>query len=615
MNPAAIGAVLVGGPGTPTGPSKQEKTSTLVSPSLNLTLPWCLPPINVTNSASPGSGLPDLPDSLPNETGPCVPLPVTCRPPLDGTSHPATSAPSLNPTRSSSKSTTTIKPKPPSSPVQCSTSTPVWLPSLTSSPVGSGVLASPISPSPVRPVLPSKARTTASIRLPPITTTPPTRGLASTPSSGSPGINQSTHTTITSTITETPGSTFATPVSITETTDGRVTITAPPFITTAGLSTLPDGSVVSVTHVIANPLDVSTGHSLFRNHPAVIAVFLASGIAIASMAALAFYCCRRQRRRSQHRESRFPPEISLPQPQSPFADSAAVDTMREHAIPNIRWNRSMLSRDHTDQTQNLISVPLNRSEDSLPASRGVVDLPLPSFHAQRSTSRSSHRIPVPYTGVGAHGNNSRVADRQVPGPSSEYRQVQVVQDTPSLTAPPRLPTRSPLRLLSARYGPRPQENSRASSPSVYPPSLHLLEAEADSPYMKEIVASVPPPPPKGEPVGWLARRLSSGSISGKEQNRVQASGNSPGTLISPVDSDGSHSFALSASSASHALYSPLESPTSETGTALTSLLDDKIYRTLPLPRVPSAALFAHSGEQGKSDALARLSRSGAIGSN
>ena len=92
-----------------------------------------------------------------------------------------------------------------------------------------------------------------------ITTTFLTQGTAAPSSSGTPGTFQGAHTTITSTVTETPESTFLTPVSVTEMGVGRLTLSAPPFVTSAELTTLADGTVVSVTQVIANPAQDASG--------------------------------------------------------------------------------------------------------------------------------------------------------------------------------------------------------------------------------------------------------------------------------------------------------------------------------------------------------------------
>ena len=113
--------------------------------------------------------------------------------------------------------------------------------------------------------LPSQV-TCAPTKLSPITTTPLTQVTTTPVSPGTLGTSQSTHPTITSTVTETPESTFSTPVSITEMVAGQPTVSAPPFITSTGqTTTLADGTVISVTQVIANPAQdashSSAGHA------------------------------------------------------------------------------------------------------------------------------------------------------------------------------------------------------------------------------------------------------------------------------------------------------------------------------------------------------------------
>jgi hypothetical protein len=161
--------------------------------------------------------------------------------------------------------------------------------------------------------------------------------------------------------------------------------------------------------------------------------------------------------------------------------------------------------------------------------------------------------------------------------------------------------RSPLRLLAAQNIAKiPQENaldlspSQASSPSsVYPPSLH--RPDADSFYQeKEVVASLPSSSSlQKNTSGWLTRELSYSTKSDKV-DRIDGNAESQGAQISPVDSDGTPSLNVSASSSSHAHYSPLASPVSETGTALSSIQDGNTHnRKVALPRAPPAPLLTH----------------------
>ena len=333
-------------------------------------------------------------------------------------------------------------------------------------------------------------------------------------------------------------------------------------------------------------------HRFFGNRAAVVGVFLASGFIFAGLVLMAFCYFRRRQRRARLRGSRLS-EISYPRPmQNPFAGVTGNPGMGERAGPNIRWHRSMLPRDPASIPQSLFSVPRNRSEDSLQAAHNA---PVPPPPVQRAPSRSSYRVPVPHADVGVPDDDARVENRRSTGAFSEHLQTQIA---PLSNAPPLLPVRSPLRLLAVHnIAKNALENrlslsaSRASSPSIYPSSPH--RSDADSLYQEEAAASSPP---KRESSGWLTRGLSYGPKSGEGHNvdRVDENAESQDALINPVDSDVTPSLTVSASSSSHAHYSPLESPASETGTAHTSIQDVNAHnRKVSLPRIPPAPLFMH----------------------
>jgi hypothetical protein len=248
--------------------------------------------------------------------------------------------------------------------------------------------------------------------------------------------------------------------------------------------------------------------------------------------------------------------------------------MGERARPNVHWHRSMLPRDPASLPQSLFSVPLNHSEDNLLAA--AQSAPVPPAPVQRVPSISSYRVPVPYAGVGVHDSDTRVENRRSTGALSEHLQI---HDAP----PPRLPVRSPSRALAVYVNannPRLSMSlSRASSPSIYPPSPH--RSDADSVYPEEAVASLPPK--RETPPGWLTRGLSYGT------DRVDETPESQGAHIDPrMGSDSS------ASSSSRAHYSPWESPASETSTAHTSIQDGNAHnRKVVPPRASPAALFMH----------------------
>jgi hypothetical protein len=86
--------------------------------------------------------------------------------------------------------------------------------------------------------------------------------IATSTSSEIPGRLQSIYSTVTYEVTETPQSTFPTPASIAERTDGQSTVSVPPSITSTGQTTPADGPVASATHAVSSPVeDASVSHS------------------------------------------------------------------------------------------------------------------------------------------------------------------------------------------------------------------------------------------------------------------------------------------------------------------------------------------------------------------
>ena len=257
--------------------------------------------------------------------------------------------------------------------------------------------------------------------------------------------------------------------------------------------------------------------------------------------------------------------------------------MGERARPNVHWHRSsILPRDPASLPQSLFSVPLNHSEDNLLAAQSA---PVPPAPVQRAPSNSSYRVPVSYAGAGVHDSDTRVENRRSTGAHSEHLQN---HDSP----PHRLPVRSPSRALAVYVNannPRLSlSQSRASSPSIYPPSP--LRSDADSVYPEEAVANLPP---KRETPGWLTRGLSYGTSSG-EVDRVDETPESQGAHIDPRMGSDSRPSTASASLSSRAHHSLWESPASETSTAHTSIQDRNAYnRKVTPPRASPAALFMH----------------------
>ncbi|KAI8995682.1 hypothetical protein BD414DRAFT_249502 [Trametes punicea] len=68
---------------------------------------------------------------------------------------------------------------------------------------------------------------------------------------------QTVSATSTSTVTDKPETTLSSPVFVTVTDgDHHTTLSVPPIFTSVVVSELPDGGLVSVTHVIANPTGI-----------------------------------------------------------------------------------------------------------------------------------------------------------------------------------------------------------------------------------------------------------------------------------------------------------------------------------------------------------------------
>lgn len=247
-------------------------------------------------------------------------------------------------------------------------------------------------------------------------------------------------------------------------------------------------------------------------------------MAIACAVVIAFYWYRRrqgQTEETEHLERKIQ-YISPPFPQSPL---------------NKPYGRSS-NRAATKQTY--FSVPLNRGGDSLPVAPFKIDTPLPPPTAQLRKSRSSHRVPVPYSGLDAEHGKSQTTERPYNGPFSDYHPAPPV---PSLNVPPPLPERSPLRLLAAKNSLNTSQEisnrlSGASSASIYPPSSSTSEV---------VVAS------EGN--------------SGMDHERRKAGQYTQAPGLSSAKSDG-------ASSSWRAQRSLVERPTPGTGPAQTSILDE-----------------------------------------
>ncbi|KAK7064252.1 hypothetical protein R3P38DRAFT_33781 [Favolaschia claudopus] len=151
--------------------------------------------------------------------------------------------------------------------------------------------------------------------------------------------------TTTSTITDTPESTLARPsfISVVNS-NGQTSFTAPPLVTILSTSREPNGSFVTFTHVVANPTGlnqaISGGHtSFFHNAGAVAGVFLVIGVILTAIVAFATFvmCRRRRRKREAHR--RWLISINRPRPVSdpshdPFEDPRSAPSPPMRMVPH-----------------------------------------------------------------------------------------------------------------------------------------------------------------------------------------------------------------------------------------------------------------------------------------
>ncbi|KAI0322637.1 hypothetical protein OF83DRAFT_541087 [Amylostereum chailletii] len=257
------------------------------------------------------------------------------------------------------------------------------------------------------------------------------------------GQRQGSTTESFSTVTDRPQSTFSIPVSVLVTQkDGQTVLSSPSFITSLSPSTASDGIVVQVTHVIANPgpgLSAVEDHSFFDNRPAVIGVFLATGVIATALVVAVIYFCRRHRKRGRaDRLERLSPTLHF----NPFSDPGDSPSMSEarHAGPS--WQTRNTSRD--------------------------------TFEPDQEPRRSAARLSGGILSI-TDETRPTAEERHYEGPFSDYHSPKMVH-----------------AFSNEEERNQARSHSRAtSSPSLYPPSSHA--EEEDSLYEREIRTSRPPP--------------------------------------------------------------------------------------------------------------------------
>ncbi|TCD62210.1 hypothetical protein EIP91_007215 [Steccherinum ochraceum] len=325
--------------------------------------------------SSPTTGV----SSPPSNTSPVTPVKVPSTPasPTSPTHAPSTPPPS---SASSTPAKETTQPsKPSSSPSQPSEPAVSSHPSAPTQPPAQppSTQSVPVSHPSVPPSQTHKGGTVeSSVISAPVQTHPASRPSVPAPVQSVTRDNEkSSATQSVSTITDKPETTLTTPVFI-STTDsaGHLSLSVPPVFTSVGVSTEANGSLVSVTHVIANPTGIwgindntaATKKGFFANTGAVAGVFLVVGIIVAAMISSGVFVLYRKRRRRFIRNSISRP-IPFPDDLNPFEDP------RESPSPNTQMRYAGSDSSHRNLVGGGVGVfaaQQQQQQQNEPSSRG-----------------------------------------------------------------------------------------------------------------------------------------------------------------------------------------------------------------------------------------------------
>ncbi|KAI0682688.1 hypothetical protein BC835DRAFT_851743 [Cytidiella melzeri] len=278
-----------------------------------------------------------------------------------------------------------------------------------------------------------------------------------------------------------PTSTFSSPVFVTRTdAKGNLTPSLPPVITSVGVSTEPDGVLVSVTQIIANPTGIwgigdstqATKHGFLANGGAVAGVFVVVGIIVTAIAAIfTFISCKRRRRR----RIRLSISRPLPMPDNPFEDPReSPSPTRMRYAPSDTSDRNLIGRGLGVDTQP-------------PRVRHLLDDEFEEVPGPATTHAAA--VGTGFAGVGAGGKSvGRPTYDGTPsynGPFSEY----AVDHRPThLSKPSNASSAIGVAITSDEVHqatsngiahPTPRRIKHASltpsTPSIYPPSLPAVD--------------------------------------------------------------------------------------------------------------------------------------------
>ncbi|RDX55800.1 hypothetical protein OH76DRAFT_1477519 [Lentinus brumalis] len=444
--PAASGApsAITSSPNTPTGPARPAAPDS-VSATSSASSQVAISSEQVHGVSSSSSSLITSPAQTYSLPVIPIPLPVSTSVAI---------APSIPTAPVTTQSTHAVILRPPGTEVVSFESQPVLTPlSQTHA----------ASQAPAEPVTTPVPQSTSSAPAPPSDPSPTSVASSDESSKSASGIQQANAKTptTTSTVTDKPETTLSTPVFITVTDAKKhTTLSEPPVFTSVGVSTLSDGQLVSVTHVIANPTGIwsitedSAKSGFFADSKAVAGVFLAIGIVIAAIGLGICFFLRRRRRRTP----RFMNSISrpLPMPDNPFEDPRSLSPQ-----PQMRY-----ASGYTDRTLVIAGkdrvIPYRSSFDDEMEQGSVVHGSV-SHHAG-----SNEHLGLGLAGVGANGrrlgggvrrSSMESRPRNLSGSSSVG--VAVTSD----------------HRIDPSYSRKPETSSARSSPSLYPPTLPALAGE------------------------------------------------------------------------------------------------------------------------------------------
>ncbi|KAJ3569766.1 hypothetical protein NP233_g4840 [Leucocoprinus birnbaumii] len=286
-------------------------------------------------------------------------------------------------------------------------------------------------------------------------------------------VHTSNTSTVFTTITSSPDSTLRVPssVPVTDSLNGKVSLTAPPLITMMSTSTQADGALVTFTHLVANPnaADNSGESSGFlANQGQVAGVFTVVGIVTSALVVSLIWFVRRCRRR-QRRQAWF--DSLRHNPPSPFAEGSYREPHETSFMRSVQTTSEGVYEPH----------PVSYADSGY----------RPRSQQRESTDES---INLGLTGVETTARGTIVPLRRPLSGGDPFRD------------PPHAPQNTPVS-ISPNHGRLPLSSGPSiapSSPSIYPESLPPTD---DSPSPTD---SEPKPQPRAFPEPLLHRSLSTG---------------------------------------------------------------------------------------------------------